>query len=134
MGAQDSEVGMSQERRVYSKFRSPDLADIANMRPGVSKDRIIEAWVATRLSIHQAFFRPSNQLLYFCDTAEGGTSDIVAKTLLSLKSRRRLEPVRIDALGALFVGIKVRVEPDEFPVVNAALRLSGISVDRLEDL
>ena len=47
---------------------------------------------------------------------------------------RRLEPVRIDALGALFVGIKVRVEPDEFPVVNAALRLSGISVDRLEDL
>ena len=40
MGAQDSEVGMSQERRVYSKFRSPDLADIANMRPGVSKDPV----------------------------------------------------------------------------------------------
>ena len=73
---------MSQERRVYSKFRSPDLADIANMRPGVSKDCIIEAWVATRLSIHQASFRPSNQLLYFCATAEGGTSDIEAKTLV----------------------------------------------------
>ena len=134
MDAQDSEVGMPRERRVYSKFRSPDLIDIANMRPGVSRDRIIEAWVATRLSIHQAFYRPSNQLLYFCDTAEGDTSDIVGKTLLSLKSPRPLEPVRIDALGALFVGIKVRVEPDEFAVVNTALRLSGISVDRLEDL
>lgn len=134
MGAQDSEVGMSPERRVYSKFRSPDLIDIANMRPGVSRDRIIEAWVATRLSIHQAFYRPSNQLLYFCDTAKGDTSDIVGKTLLSLESPRPLEPVRIDALGALFVGIKVRVEPDEFVVVNTALRLSGISVDRLEDL
>ena len=125
---------MPRERRVYSKFRSPDLIDIANMRPGVSRDRIIEAWVATRLSIHQAFYRPSNQLLYFCDTAEGDTSDIVGQTLLSLKSPRPLEPVRIDALGALFVGIKVRVEPAEFAVVNTALRLSGISVDRLEDL
>ena len=134
MGAQDSEVGMSQERRVYSKFLSPVLADIANMRLGVSKDCIIEAWVATRLSIHQAFFRPSNQLLYFCATAEGGTSDIEAKTLVSPKLPRRLEPVRIDARGALFVGIKVQVEPDEFTVVHAALRLSGISVDRLEDL
>jgi hypothetical protein len=134
MDAQDSEVGMPRERRVYSKFRSPDLIDIANMRPGVSRDRIIEAWVATRLSIHQAFYRPSNQLLYFCDTGEGDTSDIVGQTLLSLKSPRPLEPVRIDALGALFVGIKVRVEPDEFAVVNTALRLSGISVDRLEDL
>ena len=125
---------MPRERRVYSKFRSPDLIDIANMRPGVSRDRIIEAWVATRLSIHQAFYRPSNQLLYFCDTAEGDTSYIVGQTLLSLKSPRPLEPVRIDELGALFVGIKVRVEPDEFAVVNTALRLSGISVDRLEDL
>ena len=125
---------MSQERRVYSKFRPPDLTDIANMRPGVSQDRIIEAWVATRLSIHQAFYRPGNHLLYFCDAAHGETSDIVANTLSSLQSPRVLKPVRIDALGALFVGIKVIVKQEEFPVINVALRLSGINVDSLEDL
>jgi hypothetical protein len=37
-------------------------------------------------------------------------------------------------LGALFVGIKVIVKQEEFPVINAALRLSGINVDSLEDL
>ena len=125
---------MSQERRVYNKFRPPDLTDIANMRPGVSQDRIIEAWVATRLSIYQAFYRAGNHLLYFCDAANGETSDIVATILSSLQSPRLLKPVRIDALGALFVGIKVIVKPGEFPVVNSALRLSGINVDSLEDL
>ena len=125
---------MSQERRVYNKFRPPDLTDIANMRPGVSRDRIIEAWLVTRLSIGQAFYRPGNNLLYFCDAANGETSDIVANTLSSLQSPRLLKPVRIDALGALFVGIKVIVKPGEFPVVNAALRLSDINVDSLEDL
>ena len=125
---------MSQERRVYNKFRPPDLTDIANMRPGVSQDRIIEAWVATRLSIYQAFYRAGNHLLYFCDAANGETSDNVANTLSSLQSPRVLKQVRIDALGALFVGIKVIVKPGEFPVVNSALRLSGINVDSLEDL
>ncbi|MDP6551646.1 MAG: hypothetical protein QGH58_01845 [Arenicellales bacterium] len=134
MSAEDTRFSMSQEHRVYSKFRPPDLADIANMRPGVSRDRILEAWMVTRLSSRQALYRPDNSRLYFCDSASGETSDIVAKTLSSLKSPRPLEPVRIDALGALFVGTKVLVKREEFSVVSTALRLSGITVDSLDHL
>ena len=33
--------------------------------------------------------------------------------------------------GAVFVGIKVEVHPDEFPVVASALRLSGMEISSL---
>ena len=64
----------------------------------------------------------------------GNLNTLEEEAIVSILQQTRPDEVRIDALGALFVGIKVQVEPDEFPVVNAALRLSGISVDRLEDL
>ena len=37
------------EPRVYSKFWRPSLNDTGNMKPGVSQDRILEFWLATRL-------------------------------------------------------------------------------------
>ena len=126
-----SDTGL-QERRVYSKFRRPDLIDIGNMRPGVSRDRILEAWLVTRLSGDQAVYRTSNSQLYFCDPASGETSAVLRQVFLALKVSRRIERVGIDALGAIFVGMKVDIEPVELPVISAALRLSGIAVESLE--
>ena len=48
-------------------------------------------------------------------------------------SPRPLEPVQSDVLGSLFVGTKVFVKREAFPVVRTALLLSGITEDSLED-
>ena len=48
-------------------------------------------------------------------------------------SPRPLEPAQIDALGALFVGTKVFVKREAFPVVRTGLRLRGITEDSLEN-
>ncbi|MBL6917934.1 hypothetical protein OAI74_01130 [Gammaproteobacteria bacterium] len=114
--------------QVYSKFRAPEFADIANMRPGVSHDRIIEAWLVNRLSVTQSIYRKSTHQLYFCDTTGGATSEAVLKSLLALKIQRGVEKVRVDSLGAIYVGSKIRIGTNELPVVTAALRLMGLEV------
>ena len=48
------------EPRVYSKFPRPDLNDIGNMKPGVSQDRILESWLATRLCTAPATSSPTS--------------------------------------------------------------------------
>ncbi len=71
------------EPRVYSKSRRPDLNDIGYLQPSVSRDRILESWLAT-----QAVYRTSNQPLYFCDPASGETRKILRQVFRALKARR----------------------------------------------
>ncbi len=114
--------------QVYSKFRAPELADIANMRPGVSRDRIIESWLVNRLSVTQSVYRKSTHQLYFCDTTGRATSEAVLKSLSALKTHRVVEKVQVDSLGTIYIGSKVRIGTNELPVVAAALRLMGLEV------
>lgn len=118
--------------RVYSKFRGPELVDIANMRPGVSRDRILEAWLVNRLSIHEAVYRPSTGQLYFCDTVNGDTGRVLSRTFESLKVKRSAQRVQVDSLGAIYVGSKVDLFPDELPVVAAALKLTGLKIAKID--
>ncbi len=118
--------------RVYSKFRGPELVDIANMRPGVSRDRILEAWLVNRLSIHEAVYRPSTSQLYFCDTVNGDTGRVLARTFESLKVKRSAQRVQVDSLGAIYVGSKVDLFPDELPAVAAALKLTGLKIAKID--
>ena len=118
--------------RVYSKFRVPDLADISNMRPGVSRDRILEAWLVTRLSIDQAVYREGKNQLYFCDTARGETGDVIARSLKSMGVTRSPQRVQVDSLGAIYVGMKVVLHSEELPTVMVALKLEGIRVERVD--
>ena len=114
--------------QVYSKFRAPESADIANMRPGVSRDRIIESWLVNRLSVTQSVYRKSTHQLYFCDTTGRATSEAVLKSLSALKIQRVVEKVQVDSLGTIYIGSKVRIGTNELPVVAAALRLMGLEV------
>ena len=118
--------------RVYSKFRGPELVDIANMRPGVSRDRILEAWLVNRLSIHEAVYRSSKNQLYFCDTVKGETGAVLNRALESLGAKRPSKRVQVDSLGAIYVGVKVEVFPEELPVVAAALKLSGLKIATID--
>ena len=114
--------------QVYSKFRAPESADIANMRPGVSRDRIIESWLVNRLSVTQSVYRKSTRQLYFCDTTGRATSEAVLKSLSALEIQRVVEKVQVDSLGTIYIGSKVRIGTNELPVVAAALRLMGLEV------
>ena len=98
------------------------------MRPGVSRDRIIESWLVNRLSVTQSVYRKSTHQLYFCDTTGRATSVAVLKSLSALKIQRVVEKVQVDSLGTIYIGSKVRIGTNELPVVAAALRLMGLEV------
>ena len=119
-------------RQVYRKFRHPAATDIGNLKPGVSRDRIFESWLVTRLAGDQAIYRTRIQSLYFCDPASGQTSHLLEQVFRGMDAARVFERVRIDDLGYFLVGLKVSVTPDEIPVVVAALRLGGVEVESLD--
>ena len=69
--------------------------------------------------------------LYFCGPESVQICSLLQQVFKSLKVSRRFEYARFDDFGAVFVGIKVEVHSDEFPVVASALRLSGMEISSL---
>ena len=97
-----------------------------------ARDRILEAWLVNRLSIHEAVYRPSKNQLYFCDTVKGETGAVLNRALASLGAKRPSQRVQVDSLGAIYVGAKVELFPEELPVVAAALKLSGLKIATID--
>ena len=115
------------EPRVYSKFWRPSLNDTGNMKPGVSQDRILEFWLATRLcaapatssftSVTPPVVKPAKFCArYFVPLRRGDHSNL---------------PVSMN-WGVVLVGMRVTIEPAELPVITSTLCLSRIEVESLD--
>ena len=76
-------------------------------------------------------YREEDAGLYFCGPKSVQICALLQKVFQSLQISRRFEYARFDEFGAVFVGIKVEVRSDEYPVVASALRLGGMEVDIL---
>jgi len=76
-------------------------------------------------------YREDDAGLYFCGPASVDICALLKNVFQSLAISRRFEYARFDDFGAVFVGIKVEVRADEYPVVATALRLSGMEITLL---
>ena len=76
-------------------------------------------------------YREEDCGLYFCGPVSVDICALLRKVFASLDISRRFEYARFDDFGAVFVGIKVEVRSEEYPVVAAALRLSGMEITLL---
>ena len=86
---------------------------------------------AIDLSGGHLIYREQDAGLYFCGPESVQICSLLQQVFKSLKVSRRFEYARFDDFGAVFVGIKVEVHSDAFPVVASALRLSGMVISSL---
>ena len=92
-----------------------------------------------KINIRQAIDRSGGHLiyrqqdsgLYFCGPESVQICSLLRQVFKSLEVSRRFEYARFDDFGAVFVGIKVEVRSDEYPVIASALRLSGMEISSL---
>lgn len=94
-------------------------------------DRKIHVREAIDQSGGHLIYREEDLGLYFCGPESVRICSLLKNVFKSLKVDRRFEYARFDDFGAVFVGIKVEVHTDEYPVVASALRLSGMEITQM---
>ena len=94
-------------------------------------DRQIHVREAIDQSGGHLIYREEALGLYFCGPERVRICSLLKNVFKSLKVDRRFEYARFDDFGAVFVGIKVEVRADEYPVVASALRLSGMEITQM---